>query len=87
MQWSLSRSKSLSSSVNWQAPRVLALSFTPFLAICVLTLFVVGAMCLTPRPGQEGMVMPSLMLIGSIFVAVHSFHLWLIAKTLYRNDN
>ncbi|MEG8223991.1 hypothetical protein OSJ57_25880 [Sphingomonas sp. HH69] len=30
MQWRLSRSEPLASSVNWSAPRVLALSFTPF---------------------------------------------------------
>lgn len=85
MQWRLSRSEPLTGSVNWSAPRVLALSFTPFLATCVLGLFNIGAMTLTPRPGQEGMLIPALIFIGSGFVAAHAFHLWLIEKTLRRN--
>lgn len=79
MQWSVS------GSVNWSAPRVPALMFTPALAICVLTLFVVGAMNVAPRPGQEGMVVPALAGLGSAFVVAHLFHLWLIAKALRRN--
>ena len=85
MQWRLSRSEPLSNLVNWSAPRVLALSFTPFLAICVLGLFNVTAMTLTPRPGQEGMLLPSLIVIGGAFVAAHVFHLWLIGRSLGRS--
>ncbi len=66
-------------------PPRFALSFTPFLATCVLGLFNIGAMTLTARPGQEGMLIPSLIFIGSGFVAAHVFHLWLIEKTLRRN--
>ena len=82
MQWRLSRSEPLSNLVNWSAPRIFALSFTPFLAICVLGLICVGAMTLTPRPGQEGMLLPALMFIGTTFVAAHALHVWLIEKTL-----
>ncbi|TWC97600.1 MULTISPECIES: hypothetical protein [unclassified Sphingobium] len=85
MQWRLSRSKPLARSVNWSAPRVLALSFTPLLAVCALGLFNVAAMTLTPRSGQEWMVIPILIFIGSVFVAAHVLHLWLIEKTLGRN--
>jgi uncharacterized protein YggT (Ycf19 family) len=85
MQWMISRSEPLSKTVTWSAPRALALSFTPVLAICVLGLFNIGAMTLTPRPGQEGMLIPSLIFIGSGLVAAHIFHLWLIEKTLRRN--
>lgn len=76
MQWSLS------SSVNWTAPRIVALSFTPVLAIAILMLFVIGAMTLHPRPGQEGAVIPVLIAMGTCFIAAHLFHLWMIAKTL-----
>jgi hypothetical protein len=82
MQWRLSRSEPLSKLINWSAPRILALSFTPFLAICVLGLICVGAMTLTPRPGQEWMLLPALMFIGTTFVAAHALHIWLIDKTL-----
>ena len=85
MQWRLSRSEPLSRSVNWSAPRIVALSFTPSLAIGALALFNVAAVTLTPRPGQEGMLFPSLIFIGSVFVAAHAFHLRLIGKTLSRN--
>ena len=85
MQWMLSRSKPLSETVNWSAPRVLALSFTPALAIGVLGLFNVAALTLTPRPGQEWMLMPILIFVGSVFVAAHVFHFWLIGKTVGHN--
>lgn len=82
MQWRLSRSEPLAQSVNWSAPRVVALSFTPSLAIGALVLLNIAAVTLTPRPGQEGMLLPSLIFIGGVFVAAHILHLWLIEKTL-----
>ena len=51
-------------------------------SLFVLTLFAIGSITLTPRPGQEGMLIPSLIFIGGIFLAVQILHLWLIAKTL-----
>ena len=82
MQWMLSRSRPLSSTVIWSAPRILALSLVPALAIVVLALFAIASITLTPRPGQEGMMVPSLIFIGGIFLAVQILHLWLIGKTL-----
>ena len=87
MQWLLTRSEPLSRSVVRTAPRAFVSSLTPFLAICTLALFNVVAMTLTPRPGQEGMLFPSLIFIGSVFVAAHVFHLRLIGKTLRRNGH
>lgn len=84
MQWSLSRSKPPSETIIWSAPRLLALSFTPFLAVCTLVLFSMGAMALTPRPGQEWLMIPALSFIGGVFVAAHAFHIWMIEKTLKR---
>lgn len=81
MQWSLS------GSVNWTAPRVVALSFTPALTIAILAFFVVGSMTMQPRPGQEGAVVPALLGLGACFVAAHAFHLWMIGKTLRRTGN
>ena len=76
MQWSLS------GSVNWTAPRILALSFTPVLAIAVLALFTAASM--TMRPGPEGQVVPALIALGACLVAAHVLHLWLIGRTLAR---
>lgn len=87
MQWMISRSEPLSKTVIWSAPRVVALSFTPFLTICMLVLFTIGAMTLTPRPGQEWMVIPVLIFIGGGFVAAHAFHIWMIGKTLNRSGS
>lgn len=78
MQWSIT------GSVNWTAPRVVALSFTPALAIGALILFVIGSMTMQPRPGQEGAVVPALLGLGGCFIAAHLFHLWLIDRTLRR---
>src|SRR3546814_10008934 len=58
MQWMISRSQPLSSTVIRSAPRVIALGFVPFLGITVPSLFAIGATTLTPRPGQEGMLLP-----------------------------
>ena len=82
MQWMLSRSRPLADTVIWSAPRIVALGLMPLLGIVVLTLFAIGAMTLTPRPGQEAMVIPSLLFMGGILVTVQILHPWLIGKTL-----
>lgn len=87
MQWMISKSQPLSQTMIRSAPRVFVLSFTPFLAICVLSLIAVGAMTTTPRRGDEGVLLPSVLLIGGVFVAAHIFHLWLIERTLHRSGN
>jgi len=87
LQWMISRSQPLSQTVVRTAPRVFVLGFIPSLAICVLVLIAVGAFTLTPRPGQEGMLLPSVLFIGSVFVAAHVLHLWLIERTLRRDRN
>src|SRR3546814_18986574 len=53
MQWMISRSQPLSSTVIRSAPRVLALGFVPFLGITVLSLFAIGATTLTQRERQR----------------------------------
>ena len=77
MQWSFA------GKVNWTAPRRIALAFTPTLAAIVLgataiALWVSGA----PRPGQEGMGAPVVLLIGAAFLIVHMLHLRLIHRTV-----
>lgn len=76
MQWSLT------GSVNWSAPRIVALSFIPATAAMILCLFVFLALNVTPRAGQEHLVLPILVVIGSAFIAAQFLHHWLIAKTL-----
>ena len=80
MQWSLS------GSVNWTAPRLVALSSTPALTMAILAFFVMGSMTMQPRPGQEGAVVPALLGMGVCFIAAHVFHLWMISKTLRRTE-
>jgi len=75
MQWSLA------GTVNWTAPRVLALSLVPALGTGILALITL----VTPRAGQEDMVLPVTVLAGATFVAVQFFHFWLIDKTLNPN--
>ena len=76
MQWSFS------GSVNWTAPRLLALSLTPALAICILTLSAAMMRVSEPRPGQEGFEVPVLVLLALGFLAVHLLHLRMIARSL-----
>jgi hypothetical protein len=86
LQWMISRSRPLSQTIVRSAPRLFVLSLTPVLGICVLALVGIGALTLTPRPGQEGLLLPALLFIGSLFVAAHAFHLWLIERTLRDGD-
>lgn len=74
MQWSFG------GSVNWTAPRRVALALTPTLALLCLLAAVVSTALLEPRPGQEGLEGLVVLLLGMGFVAVHAFHLWLIGK-------
>ena len=76
MQWSLN------GSVNWTARRHVALAFTPMLAGPILAAVVWLMTALRPRPGQEGFAIPTLIFIALVFVGVHAFHLWLIAKSV-----
>lgn len=75
MQWSVA------GSVNWTAPRRIALAFTPILATAILLAVVVSTLLLRPRPGQEGFEVPTVLFVAGVFVAVHALHLWLIEKS------
>ena len=85
LQWLISRSQPLSKTVIRSGPRVFVLGFVPGLAICTLVLIAIGASTLTPRPGQGGILLPSVLFIGGIFVAVYVLHLWLIEQTLQQD--
>jgi hypothetical protein len=78
MQWLLD------GSVTWTARRLVALAFTPVLAGIVLAATVWLMTTLTPRPGQEGFAIPTLIFVALVFVGAHAFHLWLIRKSLQR---
>jgi hypothetical protein len=78
MQWSLS------GSVNWSAPRLVALAFMPVVFGGVFVFYVVSARMGRVRPGQEGLIVPMLILIGGGFIAVQLFHFWMIDRTLRR---
>jgi hypothetical protein len=81
MQWSLT------GTVNWTAPRPLALSLIPALATGILATITLLTLHVEPRAGQEEMVLPVTILVGASFVAAHLFHFWLIEKTLNRIDS
>ena len=72
--------------VTWSAPRLIAVAFVPTLAIGLLSVFVVLSIELKPRAGQEHLVLPILATMGATLVTVQLLHIWLIARTLRRND-
>ncbi|QHL90530.1 hypothetical protein GVO57_06340 [Sphingomonas changnyeongensis] len=82
LHWIFSASQPLSKTVTQSGPRFLVLGLVPALAICTMTVIAVGALTLKPRPGQEGMILPSVIFIGGLFVAVYVLHLWLIEQAL-----
>jgi hypothetical protein len=55
------------------APRALALTLIPALGTGFLGFITLLALNVRPRPGQEGMVLPTTMLIGAAFVGFNSF--------------
>ena len=73
--------------VTWSAPRTVALAFVPVLAISVFVSLIVLSLNVKPRPGQEGMALPTLVGMGFMFLAIQLLHLWLIKKTLPRNGS
>lgn len=81
MQWWLT------GEITWSAPRPLALAFIPALAIVVLAIYIVSALTVRPRVGQETDIIPAVIGLGAIFIAIQLAHLWLIARTLRRNGN
>lgn len=80
MQWALD------GSVNWTAPRGLALALTPILACFILTGITIMTLTQKPRPGQEGLEIPVVLVGSFVFIALHGFHLWMIKKHLKKND-
>jgi hypothetical protein len=75
MQWSLD------GSVNWTAPRAVALAFTPLLATVVLVVTIALPAFLQPRRGEGLLMLPALVLIALVFIGAHALHLWLIRKS------
>jgi hypothetical protein len=78
MQWGLD------GSINWTAPRKVALAFTPVLAAICLMLVGVAAAFVKPRAGQEDLVIPVVIFCAAAFVVAHALHLWLIRRALQR---
>jgi hypothetical protein len=76
MQWSLN------GSVNWTAPRFVALAFTPVLASLCLLATAAMTTSFPSRPGQEGLVIPVNIFMAIVFIGAHAFHLWLIGRTV-----
>ena len=79
MQWWLD------GEVTWSAPRRIALAFIPAISILMLAGFTVLLSYTRPRPGQEGFVIPSLILLGFACVAAQVFHLWMVDETVRRD--
>jgi hypothetical protein len=77
MQWSIDK------SVNWTAPRGFALAFTPVLAAIVLSATTALTVSVKPKPGQEGLEVPTMLFIALVFIAAHALHLWLIGRSLH----
>jgi len=76
MQWSLT------GSVNWFAPRTLALAFMPCLAALMLAGTTVASIVATSRPEQEGVVVPVIAAMALGLVGAHALYLWLISRTV-----
>lgn len=78
MQWGIG------GTVNWSAPRPLALAFMPALAIAVFGAQLFMASDIPPRAGQEGLIFPILVGTGATFVAIQLLHFWLIGRSVRR---
>ena len=72
---------------TWSAPRPLALAFFPVMAGCAFLVLILLALNLRPKVGQEDMVLPTFIGIGSMFLGLQLLHLWLVRRTLRRNGS
>lgn len=81
MQWGFT------GAVNWSAPRRLALAFMPILSAALLGFLTFLSMNFAPRAGQEGLIFPVLIVMGTTLVAVQLFHFWLIERTIRRDTD
>ena len=77
----------MTGEVIWSAPGATALAFIAALAAYYSMALALFALKMPPRVGQENMVFPAFVGLGTIFVAVQLLHLWLIRKTLRRNGS
>ncbi len=80
MQWSFT------GAVTWSAPRRIALSVMPALAVVTLGGMAVMSLTVPPRAGQEGDVLPVSIGAGALLVAIQLLHFGLIARTLRRRE-
>jgi uncharacterized BrkB/YihY/UPF0761 family membrane protein len=80
MQWWLD------GEVTWSAPRRMALAFIPALGLLLFASVAVLFLYTTPRPRQEGLVIPSMLAAGILFLAAQLFHLWMVERTVQRSD-
>ena len=78
MQWLLN------GEVTWTAPRGIALAFIPVLGIPTVWAVVALTILVAPRPGQEGLEVPIILLVGLGLVATQWLHIWLINRHLQR---
>ncbi|WP_019832424.1 hypothetical protein [Sphingomonas sp. PR090111-T3T-6A] len=72
---------------TWSAPRPVALAFFPVMAACAFIVLIFLAENVRPKVGQEGMVLPTFIGIGLMFLGLQLLHLWLVQKTLRRNGS
>lgn len=73
--------------VTWYAPRPIALALVPTLAFVMVVSLIVLSLSGRPRPGQEGLALPTLIGIGIMFLAIQLLHLWLIEKTFHQDGS
>ncbi|MGQ3179706.1 MAG: hypothetical protein ACT6R2_13150 [Blastomonas fulva] len=76
MQWS-NRGE-----VNWTAPRVAVLAVMPVLGTLVLCAASLSSIFVDPRPGQENMVIPAMLVMALVAIGIHHLHITLIARYL-----
>lgn len=81
MQWWLD------GEVTWSAPRRLALAFIP--AVSTLLLICIGVLLsvVQPRPGQEGLVIPTCIALGMLVNGAQLFHLRMVDRSVQRNGS
>ena len=73
--------------VTWFAPRPIALSVVPALAVLTFVVMIVLSFSTDPRSGQEAEVLPTMSSLGIMFLGIQVLHLWLIEKTVQRNSS
>ena len=76
MQWSIS------GSVNWSAPRLIAFYLLPVMSSAFIIVYCTFPALFVPKPGSEKLAVLAPSIVVTTFAIVQLVHFWGVSKTI-----